>query len=44
MSDRATLKIQPKTRKRLKVFCAKNDYNYDEGINHLLDVEEDVDE
>lgn len=37
MSNRATLKVNRDTRTRLKVFAAKNEMDYDDAINHLLD-------
>lgn len=31
------MKIQPNTRKRLKVWAAEHELSYDEAINELLD-------
>lgn len=42
MADRVTMKVRPETRKRLKVYAAKNDEDYDGAINQLLDRIEDV--
>lgn len=37
MPERVTMKVHPDTRKRLKLYAAVNDMDYDTAINSLLD-------
>jgi len=39
--DETTIKIDKKTQKALKVWCAKNEMTYDEAINAFLKQEAD---
>lgn len=36
MDDKTTIEVDKSTRKRLKVWKAKNEMTYDEAINHLI--------
>lgn len=37
MSDWASLKVDPDTRHRLKMYCAKHELTYSEAIDELLE-------